>query len=245
MPLVVLRGLTKRYPRRRDRPRRADASTSSPASSAWSARTGRARARCSRSCSGSSSRPRGWPRSWAWTCADHGTAIRQYVGYMPESDCLPPDVVRDRLRQPHGPDVGPAGFGRPRADGRGPAARRPVRGALPRDRRLFDRHEAAGQARPGPGPRSAAAPARRADQRPRSGRSRRDARARPADRRRVRDRGHRRQPPAGRDRARLRLPRGHRRRAAAPRRAARDVHRADRLPRGRGRGGRGARSPPR
>ncbi len=42
-----------------------------------------------------------------------------------------------------------------RADGRGPPSRRPVRGALSADRRLLDRHEAAGEARPGTGPRAA------------------------------------------------------------------------------------------
>ena len=97
----------------------------------------------------------------------------------------------------------------------------PVRGALPADRRLLDRHEAAGQARPGARPRPAAAAPRRADQRPRPGRPRRDARAGPADRHRVRDRRHRRQPPARRDRAGLRLPRRDRCRPAPPRRAAR------------------------
>ena len=111
--------------------------------------------------------------------------------------------------------------GRPRADRRGPPPRRAVRGALPGDRRLLDRDEAAGQARPGARPRPAAAAARRADQRPRPGRPRRDAGARPADRHRVRDRGHRGQPPARRDRAGVRLPRRHRCRPAAARRAAR------------------------
>ena len=92
-------------------------------------------------------------------------------------------------------------------------------------RRLLDRHEAARQAGPGARPRPAAAPARRADERPRSGRSRRDARPRAPHRHRVRDRDRHGQPPARGDRAGLRLPRGHRRRPAAPRRAARDVHR--------------------
>ena len=45
---------------------------------------------------------------------------------------------------------------------------------------------------------------RRADERPRPGRPRRDARPDPPDRHRVRDRGPRRQPPARRDRADLR-----------------------------------------
>ena len=147
--------------------------------------------------------------------------MRQFVGYMPESDCLPPDTSRDRLRGPDGAAVRPARRRGPRADRRGPPPRRAVRGALPADRRLLDRHEAAGQARPGARPRSAAAAPRRADQRPRPGRPRRDARARPADRHGVRDRGHRRQPSARRDRAGLRLPRRHRCRSAGPRGAAR------------------------
>ena len=58
----------------------------------------------------------------------------------------------------------------------------PVRGALPGDRRLLDRDEAAGQARPGARPRPAAAAPRRADERPRPGRPRRDARADPPNR---------------------------------------------------------------
>ena len=146
--------------------------------------------------------------------------------------------VGHRLRQPHGPDVRPARVRGPRADGRGAAARRPVRGALPRDRGLLHGDEAAGQARPGPRPRPEAAPARRADERPRPGGPRRDAGPGPADRHRVRDRRDRRQPPARRDRAGLRLPRRDRCRPAAPRRAARQLHGADGLPRGGGRGGR-------
>ena len=34
-----------------------------------------------------------------------GTTIRQFVGYMPEHDCLPPDSVRHRFRLAHGSDV--------------------------------------------------------------------------------------------------------------------------------------------
>ena len=127
---------------------------------------------------------------------------------------------RHRLRRPDGPAVRAARHRRPRASRRGAPPRRPVRGALSTDGRLLDRHEAAGQARPGAGPRSAPAAARRADQRPRPGRPRRDARPGPPDRHGVRDRGHRGQPPARRDRAGVRLPRRHRRRASssAPRR---------------------------
>ena len=47
--------------------------------------------------------------------ATDGPAIRERVGYMPEHDCLPPDVVRHRVRRAHGPDVRAADDGRPRA----------------------------------------------------------------------------------------------------------------------------------
>ena len=63
--------------------------------------------------------------------ARRAPTIRQFVGYMPEHDCLPPDIVGDRLRHAHGPDVRPAADRRARAHRRGPAPRRPVRGALP------------------------------------------------------------------------------------------------------------------
>ena len=95
---------------------------------------------------------------------------------MPEHDCLPPDVVGHRVRDAHGPRVRAAVRRRARADRRRPAPRRPLRGALPADRRLLDRHEAAGQAGPGARPRPEAALPRRADERPRSRRTRRDAR---------------------------------------------------------------------
>ena len=157
-----------------------------------------------------------------------GTTIRQFVGYMPEYDCLPPDTSATDFVTHMARMSGLPEHRRARADRRGPAPRRPVRGALPRDRWLFDRDEAAGQARPGARPRPAAAAARRADQRPRPRRSRRDARARPADRHRIRDRGRRRQPPARRDRAGLRLPRRDRCRPSAAGGAARDVHRTHR-----------------
>ena len=39
---------------------------------------------------------------------DDPVAMREHVGYMPESDCLPLDVTRCRLRQPHGGDERPA-----------------------------------------------------------------------------------------------------------------------------------------
>ena len=81
----------------------------------------------------------------------------------------------------------------------------------------------------------AAAAPRRADQRPRPERTRRDARARAANRHRVRDRGHRRLAPARRDRAGMRLPGRDRGRPSAERGAARLVHRPDRRARRRGR----------
>ena len=83
----------------------------------------------------------------------------------------------DRVRHAHGPHVRPAGHRGPGARRRGAAPRRPVRGALPPDRHLLDRHEAAGEARPGAGRRPEAAAARRADQRARPGRPQRHARA--------------------------------------------------------------------
>ena len=126
------------------------------------------------------------------------------------------------------PDLRPARDGGPRAHGRGPPPRRAVRGALPGDRRLLDRDAAAGQARPGARPRPAPALPRRADERPRPGRARRDARADPPDRHGVRDRGDRRLAPARRDRAGLRPPRRDRgrearfaRRRSAPSRSGR------------------------
>ena len=194
---------------------------------------------------GCSSRPSGTARVMGLDVRHNGPAVRQSVGYMPEHDCLPPDASATDFVGPHGPDVRAAAVGRARADRRGAAPRRAVRGALSRHRRLLDRHEAAGQARPGARPRPAPAAPRRADERPRPGRSRRDARADPADRHRVRDRGHPGQPPPRRDRAGLRLPGGDRRRAPPAGRTARHLHRADRRPRGRGRDRRGRRSRPR
>ena len=47
-------------------------------------------------------RRRGRATVLGYDVATQGTTLRQFVGYMPESDCLPPDVVRDRLRRPHG-----------------------------------------------------------------------------------------------------------------------------------------------
>ena len=140
-------------------------------------RTAPARARSSRSSSGSSSRPSGTAivldRDVVRARAPRSA---QLVGYMPEHDALPPDISRHRPRRAPGPDVGPARDRRPRADRRSASPCRALRGAVPADRRLLDGHEAAREARPGPRPRPAAPAARRADQRPRPGRPRRDAR---------------------------------------------------------------------
>ena len=123
---------------------------------------------------------------------------------MPEHDCLPPDVSATEFVC-HMARVSGLPIRRgTRANGRCPAPRGPVRGALPADRRLLDRHEAAREAGPGARPRPAAPLPRRADQRPRPRRPRRDAGAHRAHRPRVRDRRDRRQPPARRDRARRR-----------------------------------------
>ena len=144
---------------------------------------------------------------------------------------------RDGLGLAPRADLRPAPNGSEGADGRGPAPRRAVRGALPGDRRLLDRHEAAGQARAGARPRPPAAAPRRAHERPRPGRARRDAGARAPDRHGVRHGRDRRLAPPRRDRARVQLPRGHRGGRAAAVRAARLVHRGHRDPRGRGRRG--------
>ena len=173
----------------------------------------------------------------------HGARIRELVGYMPEHDCLPPDVSATEFVTHMARVSGlPAGR-RARADRRRAAPRRAVRGALPADRRLLDRHEAARQAGPGAGPRPAGPVPRRADQRPRPGRPRRDAGAHRAHRPRVRDRRHRGQPPPRRDRARRRLAGRHRRRTAAAHRPAVELHRANRPAPDRDRGGRRRRSP--
>ena len=93
-----------------------------------------------------------------------GSTLRRYVGYMPESDCLPPDTTATDFVGQMARWSGAATSRGPRARRRGVAPRRPVRGALSTDGRLLDRDEAAGQARPGTRPRSEAAAARRADE---------------------------------------------------------------------------------
>ena len=116
------------------------------------------------------------------------------------------------------------------------APRRAVRGALPGNRRLLDRHEAAGQARPDAGARPRSRAARRAHRRARSAGARGDARADSQDAPGVRDqRGHV-VPPHGGRRAHVRA---HPRARERPRgRGGRnvDVHRSvrDALHRGHG-----------
>ena len=175
-------------PRRCGRPRRADRWTSNPGSSAWSARTGRARAPSSRSCWACSRRPRAGdgPRtrcrhararrsaSSSATCPST-TACRptcratDFVRHMARMSGLPGGAARERTAEV----LRHVGLYEER---------------YRRDRRLFDRHEAAGEAGPGPRPRPAAAAAGRTDQRARPGRPRRDARPRHADRHRIRHR---------------------------------------------------------
>ena len=123
--------------------------------------------------------------------------------------------VRHRVRRPHGPDVRPAAHRRPRARRRRAAPRRPARRALPPDRRLLHRHEAAGQAGPGARARPAAGLPRRADQRPRPAGPRRHARADPPHRHRVRHQRAGHLPPARRAGADLRPRDRDRRRQAA------------------------------
>ena len=89
---------------------------------------------------------------------------------------------RHRVRRAHGADQRPPARRRPRAHRRDPPPRRPLRRALPRDRRLLHRHEAAREARPGARPRPAPHPPRRADERPRPRGPRRDARLDPPHR---------------------------------------------------------------
>ena len=148
-------------------------------------------------------------------CVTDGFAIRTLTGYMPEHDCLPPDVTATELVTHLGRMSGlPATAARERA---ADSLRHvgPVRGAVPADRHLLHRHEAARQAGPGARRRSAAAAAGRAHERPGSGRPDRDAGADRAHRRRLRHLDPRRLAPARRDRADLRSARRDRRRPAA------------------------------
>ena len=165
--------------------------------------------------------------------ADDAAAIRTRVGYLPEHDCLPPDVSASDFVVHMATDVRPAPRGGPRADRRGAASRRAGRGALPPDGRLLHRHEAARQARAGDRPRPAPGAPRRAHQRPRPRRARRHARPRAAGRPGLRHLGAGDLPPARRARAGQRPRRDPGQRSAAagvgdPRLPPRDGHAARR-----------------
>ena len=214
MAMLETESLTKRYPSvsALDCASRLNSSRESSASSA---RTARARARSSRSSSASSPQPSGRRRrAPRLRCRHPGPELRQFVGYMPEHDCLPLDMTATEFVAHMAQMSGLPTRRRPRAHRRDPPPRRPLRRALPRDPRLLHRHEAAREARPGARPRPAHAPPRRTDQRPRPRRPRRHARPRPPHRHRVRHRDHHVLPPARRNRARLRPPRRHRWRQA-------------------------------
>ena len=82
--------------------------------------------------------------------AAEGRRSGRAVGYLPEHDCLPPDVSASDFVVHLAMMSGLPRGGRPRARRRGAAPRRARRGAVPPDGRLLHRHEAEGQARPGP-----------------------------------------------------------------------------------------------
>ena len=72
-------------------------------------------------------------------CVTDGFAIRTLTGYMPEHDCLPPDVTATELVTHLGRMSGPARDSSQGTRSRLAAARRPVRGAVPADRHLLHR----------------------------------------------------------------------------------------------------------
>ena len=83
--------------------------------------------------------------------AVHAERIRTLTGYMPEHDCLPPDVTGTEFVTHLGRMSGlPATAAKERA-AESLAPCRAARGAVPADRHLFDRDEAAGQAGPDAG----------------------------------------------------------------------------------------------
>ena len=171
MPLIAIDALTKRYPARRHRARRAD-----PRARARDHRAGRRERRRQEHPAAHPPRaPRADLRSRRRVLGDDVRTARARRCAGSSATCPSPTAFRRTRRATDfvgqmGRLSGLPGRRRARTDRRGPAPRRAVRGALPADRRLLDRHEAAGQARPGAGPRPAAAAARRADQRPRPGR---------------------------------------------------------------------------
>ena len=107
------------------------------------------------------------PGCSTWTSPPAAQQIRRLVGYMPEHDCLPPDVTATEFV------VHLAGCpGSPPTVARERAADTLRHVGLYEeryraDRRLLDRHEAAREAGAGAGARPGAGAARRADQRPR------------------------------------------------------------------------------
>ena len=145
-----------------------------------------------------------------------GTLLRRYVGYMPEHPALPPDVSATEFVAQAGRLSGlPAKVARERtADvlrhvGLAEERYRPIGGYSTGMRQRVQLAQAIVHD-------PQAAPPRRADERARPGRPRRDARPHPPDRDRVRDRDRPGQPPPRRDRGGLRPSRGDRRRAPPP-----------------------------
>ena len=179
---------------------------------------------------------------------DRGPAIRERVGYMPEHDCLPPDVSATEFVVHMARMSGlPTTAARERAAdtlrhvGLYEERYRPMGG-------YSTGHASTGQARPGPRARPQPGASRRADERARPRRPRRHARADPADRLRVRHLGHRHLPPPRRARAGLPRDRGdrgrpvdaalqhgvgHRGDSGGDRRGGRRPHRSPRTPEGR------------
>ena len=166
-----------------------------------------------------------------------GPDIGRVVGYMPEHDCLPPDLTATDLVSHLGQMSG-----LPRA-----AARERTAEVLRHVGLYEERYRPIGTYSTGMKQRVKLAQALVHDPRlllldeptnglDPAGRDEMLELVRP-DRHRVRHRGHRGQPPAGRDRAGVRLPGGARCRAPAAGGPAALVHAADRRARGRGRGG--------
>ena len=144
-------------------------------------------------------------------CATEGTRIRTLTGYMPEHDCLPPDISATEFVTHMGRMSGlPA-----------TAAKERAADSLRHVGLYEERYRQIGTYSTGMkqrvklaqalGGRPAAAAARRAHQRPGSGGPHRDAGPDRADRHRVRHLDRGRLAPAGRDRADLRSPGRHRR----------------------------------
>ena len=93
--------------------------------------------------------------------------VRERLGYMPEHDCLPPGTTAAEFLSHMVQVSGLPPRSSPDTRGRHPAARRSGRRALPAYRTVLHRHEAAGEAGPGFGPRPRSGPAGRAHRRPR------------------------------------------------------------------------------